>query len=254
MAVSTTRRFVRASGLFILIGAAVAVLVWRPPVIATHKPANKVIAAGSGLEAFRVGSPTSGVGTNVDARRILSGTLRTSTPADLILGVSLECALWTQTSTASDETRGVDSSETTAQVKAWITIDGGADPNAGVVKVSADDTLEPGKVVFCNRAQKMDVEFFDTDGEDDTDDQLLIKSYLRTRTANSFSWLALNLGNGIHTITLWAELSAGITAFDAPFGTHSDGVTEPAAAAVGKRTMIVEPAKMANDATVEKGF
>lgn len=223
--------------------------------VATHQPANKIVAQGSGLQAFRVGSPTGGEGTTTQVKEILSGTLRTSSPTDLLISVDLECALWTQTSTASEEgdtpeTATVDTSETEAQVKVWLTIDGGDDPTKNVVKVAGDDDADPGKVVFCNRAQRMDVQFFDTDGEDDTDDQLLIKNYLRTRQANGFEWLKLNLGNGIHTIRVWAELTAAVKRFDAAFGEHSDGVKEPAAAAIGKRILVVEPAKLANDAEI----
>jgi hypothetical protein len=226
--------------------AALMAAVMAPRIApADHVPADKIVASGSGLEAFAVGSPTEGTGTNTDSRVIMSGIFRSSSPSDLVINVNLECALWTQTSTASDEAKeGVDSSETSAQVKVWVAIDD------TVVPVAGDDANDTGKVVFCGRAHRMDVDFFDDDGEGDTDDQLTIKEFLRTRDSNSFQWLALNVGNGVHEIKVWGELQAAVDRFDAPFGDHSDGVTTPARAAIGKRTMIVDPGKLANDAEI----
>jgi hypothetical protein len=235
-----------------VVTAALVSVFAGPGAIATHQPADKVIATGSGIEAFRVGSASEAQEEpTVDRQVIMTSRLRSSSPSDLVIGVNLECALWTATSTASEElSEEIDSSETRAQVKVWVTIDGGNDPDTGVIPVASDDAADTGKVVFCDRAHRMDVQFFDTDGEDDTDDQLMIQEYLRTRTSNSFEWITLNVGNGVHTIEVWAELQAQVTRYDAPFGEHSDGTVEPAAAAIGKRTMVIEPGKFANDATI----
>lgn len=203
---------------------------------ADHSPANKTIARGSTIEFLT----TTNTGKKVVP--ILSGKLRTSTPQDLILSVSAECALWT--STANEDS---DASETKAQVVMWITID----KPTNVVPVTSDSngdgiTGDPddGRVVFCNRAQRMETEFMDGNN----DDTLRIREYQKSRTANAFNWLAFNLGNGIHTITLWAELDATVVE-SGNIGASFNDVNAPAAAAVGKRTLIVEPAKMANDAT-----
>src|SRR5919198_115277 len=64
-----------------------------------------------------------------------------------------------------------------------------------------------------------------------------IRLFQKTRSANAFNWGALNVGNGIHTLVVKAQLDASVT-----------GVGTFAQAAVGKRTLVVQPAKLANDA------
>jgi len=85
-------------------------------------------------------------------------------------------------------------------------------------------------VVFCNRAFKMVTMNWD--------EEQTLETYLRTRTANAFNWITLNVGHGIHSIEVKAQLE-----------TQVDGVGE-AKAAVGKRTLIVEPVKLAHDISI----
>lgn len=175
---------------------------------ATHSPANKVAASGSTVEVM-------GPGESVP---ILKGTMRTASPEDLIFSVTAECAIVTNL-----ETVGNDDQKAFGQVRIWVTIDGVVVPVAG----AKDD----GKVVFCNRAYRRETLNFE-------DEDATIKDYLSTRAANGFNWLALNVGSGVHSLVVWAELTEQAT---------SRAVAE---ALVGKRTMIVEPTKLANDATI----
>lgn len=181
-----------------------------PRANATHAPANKVIADGSAVEVF---GPAETV-------TLLSATMKTSTTADLVFQVTAECSLVTDVTTV-----GNDMQSAFGQVKVWVELDGQP------VRVSDDDGDEPGKVVFCNRAYSRTTSMFD-------DEDATIATFFRTRAANAFNWLALNVGNGIHTITVKAELTEEAT---------NNAVAE---AAVGKRTLIVEPTKLANDATI----
>jgi hypothetical protein len=175
---------------------------------ATHQPANKVSAAGSTTDVMEPGK----------SLPILTGTLRTATPEDLVFAVTAECSIVTNiTTVGNDEQRAF------GQVRFWVTVDGTAVPVSG----STDD----GKVVFCNRAYARTTSLFD-------DQDATIATYLKTREANAFNWLALNVGSGIHTITVWAEFTTEAT---------DKAVAE---AVVGKRTMIVDPTKLANDASI----
>ena len=184
------------------------------PAAATHQPADKMAVSASVLEVMS--EPLNG-GSSSETVELLRGTLRTSTPTDLVLRLSSECALWTDITVVGDTT-----SEAVATVKMWVEIDGVP------VKVSSGDTgEEAGKVVFCNRAFKMTTLNWD---EDQT-----LETYLSTRSANAFNWMALNVGSGIHTVVVMAQLETEVT-----------GVGE-AKAGVGKRTLIVEPVKLAGD-------
>ena len=111
----------------------------------------------------------------------------------------------------------------------WVELDGAAVPVTG--DSNADgvfDDPDDGKVVFCNRAFKISAPVVGPG---------VVNLFQKTRSTHAFNWGALNVGNGIHTLVVKAQLDASVT-----------GVGTFAQAAVGKRTLVVEPAKLANDA------
>ena len=255
----------------------------RETASATHSPANKVWVSASKVEFMHSqANPTSAevITERPDEIVLAQGRGKFSNPTDLRLSVTTECALWTNTATIGD-----DDAESKARVEIWLTIDG------KVVPVSLDDvngegapapnpvpapggSVDPstqapqqGRVVFCNRATRMKTENIemttvpaptgppvpDADDEDD----IVIRSYNRSREANGFNWAAMNVGSvydsnyqgngkGEVLIEVHARLATSLRDAD-----NSDAVQdEPMAlAAVGKRTLFVEPVKMANDAT-----
>lgn len=178
---------------------------------ATHQPANKVAAAGA---AAVVTSP------QAPAILLLEEKVKTSKPTDLILGVTLECVITTEVTTT-----GNDLQEAEGTVKVWVEVDGVPVP------VSSDDTTETGKVTFCNQFHQRETTMFD-------DEDATIRTLHRAGSANGFQWLRLNMGSGIHTISVRADLET------------SNTDTASALAAVGKRTLIIEPVKAANDEAV----
>jgi hypothetical protein len=190
----------------------------------TSNAADKTAVAGSGLEVL--GAPASSAAgaaaSSAMTKTVLATTIKTSSPTDLVLSVTLECALWTTVATVGN---GV--AESTARVKVWVELDGQP------VAVASDDTQETGKVVFCDRTHRQATERFD-------DEDATLEQYLRTRTANAFTWIALDVGSAPspHTIEVKAELSGETQ--DIAF----------AQAAVGKRTLVVEPVKLAHGATL----
>jgi hypothetical protein len=181
------------------------------------QPADKIAVSGASFQVL--GTPVTD-GAKSEVRELLRGSIKTSSPTDLIFSLNLECALWTDVTVI-----GNDESQAIATVKAWIEIDGKP------VRVSADDTAEPGKVVFCNRAYKVAIS--DLDDEDAKFDH-----FLRTRSANGFEWLTLNVGSGTHSIVVKGQLDAQVTGMG------------QAQAGIGKRTLVVEPVKLANNASI----
>ena len=73
-------------------------------------------------------------------------------------------------------------------------------------------------------------------GSDDEQDS--IRTFMETRQANGFNWMALNVGAATHLIEVKAELTTTAT------------VKASAKAVLGNRTLIVEPTKAANNETV----
>jgi len=207
------------TGVLVAVGAVALVLIARPEARATHQPADKINVSASIVEVMQtqmgLGVSSSGPVT------LLSATFRNSTPTDLIIQVTGECALWTDITTPE--------SEAAATVTVWVELDGVAvpvtsDSNADGMFDDPDD----GKVVFCNRAFKISAPVVGPG---------VVNLFQKTRSTHAFNWGALNVGNGIHTLVVKAQLDTSVT-----------GVGTFAQAAVGKRTLVVEPAKLANDA------
>lgn len=171
--------------------------------------ANKTSAAGSTVEILSTVAPTS----------VLSTTIKTSAPQDLIFSVTLECALWTTVQTV-----GNDLSEAQAKVTIQVLFDGHPVPVSG----AGDD----GVVVFCDRLHRQETTGFD-------DENATIKNYLATREANGFNWILPDVGSGVHTVDVQAT-----------FLTRTVGDGALAQAGVGHRTLIVEPTHLAQGFTL----
>ena len=207
--------------------AAAAVAALLLPVGAagqTSQAANKTSAAGSTIQFL---GPQAADGSAVDTTAtLLTTSIKTSPPTDLIFSVTLECALWTVVKTV-----GNDEATSTARVVVWVEFDGHPVPIS-----SADTGADAGKVVFCDRTHQQQTTGFD-------DENATIRQYLATRTANAFNWVLPDVGGGSvpHTVVLKAELSGDTVGM------------ATSQAGIGHRTMIVEPTHMAEGATVDSG-
>jgi hypothetical protein len=184
------------------------------PADANHEPANKASAAGSTTQVFGAGTASGTVVT------LLSETVRTSAPSDLILGVTAECSITTEVTTV-----GSDDQSAMGSIRVWVEIDGVAVP-------VADEGADIGRVVFCNRTYQRTTSL----GSDDEQDS--IRTFMATRQANAFNWLALDVGSAVHDIQVKAELVTAATQ------------RAMATGVIGNRTLIVEPTMAANDETV----
>lgn len=223
-----------------VIAALLIVLAFNTVGQATHSPANKVVAAGSKVVVMQANDPAE-PDPDPLVTELLSATLRTSKPTDLILAVSMECSIITDVQTGPSGTAGAtDTATAEGKVRAWVTIDGKLVPINSMSEPpqNPDDQVageDNDKVTFCNRVHTQDAE----DGENDEDGLDKLRTYLETKNANAFNWLRLNMGSGIHTIKVIGELT-----------TNTSGHALGAEALVGNRSLIAEPAKLANDARI----
>jgi len=193
-------------------------------------PANKAVAAGSHAAVFAPG-------TNV---KLMSASLKTSKPEDLLISVSAECSIFTNVVIPGSTSPGASQSgEARGTVKIWVTLDGKIvpiqdvstppqDPAASTAGTDAD------KVTFCDRLHRRTV----SDAEDPQDGIDKSVDYQETKSANAFNWVRLNSGSGEHVVEVWGTLT---TNFTAPNG---------ATAVVGNRSLVVEPTKLANAAVI----
>ncbi|MEK6975160.1 MAG: hypothetical protein AABY18_02320 [Candidatus Thermoplasmatota archaeon] len=207
--------------------AATAVALLAPFVSAaltdgSSNAANKTAANGSTIQSL-----SADVIDNDAGLAVLSTSIKTSKPTDLLLQLTMECALWTEviSTTIQNHPAGYEPySRAEAHVVAWVEVDGVA------VKVASGDD---GKVVFCDRVHEQELSDIDNSTGNHT-----IRQYLETRNANAFNWIVLNAGSGVHTIVVKVDIQASNTE-----GAFAEG-------AVGKRTLIVEPTRFANGATI----
>jgi hypothetical protein len=191
------------------------------PAEASHEPADRTAASGSTLAIMEAASSDDSFS---EEHTILSTELKTSNPTDLVLQLTAECALWTDVTTV-----GNDESEAVATVNAWIEVDG--EP----VPVSSEANAgDPGVVTLCHRDYRVETMHFD-------DENATIERYLETKHANAFNWVSLDVGSGVHNVTVKAQLEGHAEA--------EDGEAR-AKALVGKRTLVIDPVKMPNDAEI----
>lgn len=224
--IAQSRRKVVAGALLGAVGIAVPVALAAEGGGGT--PANKAVAAGSTMEVI---SPQETV-------TLLSATLKTSKPTDLLMSVSLECSLFTRLLTDNDNP----SSTSQASVVAWLEVDGAIVPIESASAPPQDGSTPPAgseedKVTFCDREYHRTV----TDQENPADGIDREDDYIRTKSSHAFNWVKLNAGSGLHTVVLKAEILADSTAAESF-----------AEAVVGNRTLIIEPTKMANNAVISE--
>jgi hypothetical protein len=229
-------------------------------------PANKVWVAADSIDILTAGctTPVAGVCEDKTQDKVLTGQGRFSSPTDLRISVTSECALWTNTATT-----GNDDSEAKARVEMWVTLDNKVVPVAGNdnttdnpaldnTGIDPNDPAQPGRVVFCNRANRMKTENFSSDDNKN----LIIRSFNSSREANAFNFGALNVGvpqdkggyddpsngKGILDIEVHARLADSLT--DTNTSDKNAALQSPyAKAGIGKRTLFVEPVHMAHTAS-----
>ena len=201
---------------------------------AESQPSAKVTAKTSRLTLV---PPTTTTGGWTD---VLTNTIKTSNQKDLIVGASFEIGLYTKTIVKS-KNMVEDTSVARGTVQVRVLVDGGV--------------IEPGAVVFGRRSQTLSatlegqiggaLSVDPTTGSIVVDPALVnaetIELILRTLDAASFNFVALDVPQGVHTITVQARINTG--------GSAQEGEFE-ARALVGKGSMTVESVRLIKDANV----
>jgi hypothetical protein len=197
---------------------------------ATHTPADKPFAAASKTIRAQPGEKVP----------LLTATVKNSKPTDMMLHVSLECSIITDTVLLGSTTPGgTESTRAEGRIRTWIEVDGQIVP---IISQSSppQNPVAPGddtdKVTFCSRVFERTVQ----DAESPQDGWDRSRDYIATKDANAFNWVRLNMGSGTHTITLYGELTQSATGSSA------------ADAYIGNRSMIGVPGKFANDAVINE--
>lgn len=186
------------------------------------RAANKTAASGSTFQYL---------GTAADplpATTILDTFIKTSSPQDAIISVSLECSLVTDvfSSTISDHPDGYTATgEARAKIVVWVEVDG--------VPVTIANDDEDGRITFCDRLHRQEISDIDEDTGNFT-----IRQLQETMSANAFNWFALDLGSGVHHVAVKATIEADNTE-----GSFAQG-------AIGKRTVVVEPVRFPTGASL----
>jgi hypothetical protein len=193
---------------------------------ATHQPADKAAAAADNSEFLSGGAST----------ELLETRIRTSKPADLMLHVSLECEIFTQ-----HNRQGINSfNQANGQVRVWVEVDDvivpiesfSQPPQGPGTPIAGDD-----KVSFCQRNEV----FNKTDTNPGPNGEFEFW-FQENRDANSFNWVRLNTGSGIHRVEVVADFIEQSTA--------TPGDASAAQAVVGNRMLIVDVTHMSNDILV----
>ena len=189
--------------------------------IATHEPANKAAATANGVAEF----DRSAV--------LLQERIKVSSPYDLILQLTSECSILTELTTGGTGT--TDSATASGSIRMYVTLDGRrvpistADTNPTMPGTQNDD----GEATFCNRTYNRTVA--DTENDNNVDEE---HDYIRTKNANAFNWLALDVG------TTYDNPANGNNIIDVVVHAEYETSTEGRAVAdayVGRRSLIIEP-------------
>jgi len=192
--------------------------------------ANKIVAQGSTLQVYEEADKTD--------IRLCGVTGKFSDPTDLMIQFSAETALYTEVKAkGKDVVSGEVIDEASAKLEVWVTIDGTTVP---VTNVSQREELPNGPVVFDYRLFGIETNIIAAWEEGDLVEEF-IRLWIETRSAHTFNWVALNIGeyndvgnDGIYEIEVWAEIDV-----------ETGAAENPSYAAVGPRVLIVEPCKMA---------
>ena len=200
-------------------------------------PADKIGVAGSNLETTPL--MTTVAGTSGSDIVLLSATIKTSNPEDLIIMHTQECSILTNVSLKSNSGSNlVQTSTSFAQEKVWIEIDGKPVPVSSIP--SADD----GTVVFCDRTYSVSINILNQIQQlcgqqiNNTCTESNFTSYIQTKSAHAFNWATLNVGAGQHTIVVKAHMNVNVSG------------NGQASVAIGKRSLVVIPTHLAVNAVV----
>ena len=158
-----------------------------------------------GTAVIGAASALAGVADAAGYTKVLSTTLKNSgTPKDLIIALSFETSLFTETVVQSK--RGNKSQAVAdAEIEMYVTVDGNlaAPGNVTFDKRRQELWASLGGVLNCTDINGDGIISFDECTLTDEEIGLI----LDTKAAHAFNFLAFNIGSGSHTIVAYARLS-----------------------------------------------
>ncbi len=167
---------------------------------------------------------------------ILSGQIKTSSVGSVLTGVSMECALWTNTITTATSGGGKNTTTAQAAVTVTVFVD-------GVQAV-------PGQVVFCDRLQSVGLSIVSTCTVlglpiCTVSDTITLELFQATKNANHFNFYAPNPMSTafVHNVVVKAS---GATVCTSTSGGVTTVINCPSSAttgtkvAIGKATLVLE--------------
>jgi hypothetical protein len=205
----------------------------------TSQPSSKVTAKTANLTLVKDTTTTGGWQT------LFSNTIKTANQKDLFISASFEVGLYTDTLVSSKNmVKDTSSAEATVQIQ--VLLDGIA--------------VEPGSVVYGRRKQTLSATLegaiakclslvVNSDGttsivvDEDCVQPEVIELILDTMDAASFNFVAVDVPQGVHTISVQASIGT-LTS------TTSTGGSASAHALVGKGSMTVESVRLIKDPNV----
>lgn len=225
-----------------LIGSIMALTLALPvaigPANAQQQPSSKVTAKTANLVLLPNTRGTNGWET------VLSNTIKTANQKDLFISASFEVGLFTRTLVSSKGMQK-DTSKAEANVQVQVLLDG--------------EPVEPGPVVYGRRTQELSATLegaiaaclsivTNPDGSQSIvlDPACVtpetIELILDSMDAASFNFVAVDVAQGVHTITVQARIDTT--------GSAETGSFE-ALGTVGKGSVMVESVRLIKDADVE---
>ena len=190
---------------------------------------------------------------------ISSATIKTSTPSDLRISHNQECTIHTGLKLDQDNEQATSSIREDIRLRI-LTADG-----ENRIIPAVPGTNDDGEITLCGRAYHIDTNVLSTvwelcqfvEGEDGLDtevcsgDEVYFDSFIRTKQAHSWDWIAMNLGSGTHTVIVEAKLVNEMDSVDDGKGKKgnakdSDDSTVDTLLEIGKRNLIVVEDKLVN--------
>ena len=169
---------------------------------------------------------------------LLSGQIKTSSVGAILAGVSMECALWTDTITTATSGGGKSTSTAQAMVTVTVYVDG----------VQA----EPGQVVYCDRLQSVGLSIVTTctlqgvtGGSCTVSDTITLELFQATKNANHFNFYIANPQSTafVHNVVVKASGSTVCTSTSGGVTTTipcSSSATTGTKVAIGKASLVLE--------------
>lgn len=206
---------------------------------------QNVVAAPANKAMFTAQNVTVVPNVNDNWATIIEGTIKTSSPSDLFISHQQECAIHTGLNLDSDN----EMATSAVREDIRVLVDG------NVVPISYTGNDANGEVTLCSRAYHIETNVLSTlaslcqavvDGgiTYTCPENIYFKSYIATKEAHGWTFVALDVGAGDHTVEVQAKLYDNLTV-NGKTSTNTSGSTTHTVLEVGRANLIVTEEKLA---------